>query len=230
MHPRKAARAGAAGWVGELNPELAPGEWGVFELDLGALSEVARDVVVYEDVISYPAVKQDLSFVVADEVQGKVTLRLRNVAWTDAEAGQGEQQSARARVDAQRVAQARDGSASGGLEQSAAGRVGGAVLATFGQRCSDRAARQIGAALRLCRRERGLRHLAEKAFRSALAASGLEACGTSRSASPTRKTFRFPMAGRIWALRCSTRTSGRKIPAIPSGGAYSGCSRRAWTA
>ena len=68
MHPRKAARAGAAGWVGELNPELAPGEWGVFELDLGALSEVARDVVVYEDVISYPAVKQDLSFVVADEV------------------------------------------------------------------------------------------------------------------------------------------------------------------
>ncbi|MGD0272545.1 MAG: phenylalanine--tRNA ligase subunit beta [Gaiellaceae bacterium] len=68
LHPRKAARVGAAGWVGELHPELAPGEWGVFELDLGALAEVARDVVVYEDVISYPAVKQDLSFVVAEEV------------------------------------------------------------------------------------------------------------------------------------------------------------------
>ena len=68
LHPRKAARAGAAGWAGELHPELAPGEWGVFELDLGALAELARDVVVYEDVISYPAVKQDLSFVVAEEV------------------------------------------------------------------------------------------------------------------------------------------------------------------
>jgi len=68
LHPRKAARAGAAGWVGELHPELAPGEWGVFELDLGELVAIAREVVVYEDVISYPIVKQDLSFVVSDEV------------------------------------------------------------------------------------------------------------------------------------------------------------------
>ena len=68
LHPRKAAHVGAAGWVGELHPELAPGEWGVFELDLAALAAVARDVVVYEDVISYPVAKQDLSFVVAEEV------------------------------------------------------------------------------------------------------------------------------------------------------------------
>jgi phenylalanyl-tRNA synthetase beta chain len=68
LHPRKAARVGDAGWVGELHPELAEGEWGAFEIDLDALAEIARDVVVYEDVITYPAVKQDLSFVVAEEV------------------------------------------------------------------------------------------------------------------------------------------------------------------
>jgi phenylalanyl-tRNA synthetase beta chain len=68
LHPLKVARVGAVGWVGELHPELAKGEWGAFELDLGALAEVASDVVVYTDVISFPAVKQDLSFVVAEGV------------------------------------------------------------------------------------------------------------------------------------------------------------------
>jgi phenylalanyl-tRNA synthetase beta chain len=68
LHPHKVARVGENGWVGELHPELAEGEWGAFELDLADLAEVARDVVVYEDVISFPAVKQDLSFVVAEEV------------------------------------------------------------------------------------------------------------------------------------------------------------------
>jgi phenylalanyl-tRNA synthetase beta chain len=43
-----------------------PGAWGAFGLDLGALCDVARELIVYQDVISYPAVKQDLSFVVAD--------------------------------------------------------------------------------------------------------------------------------------------------------------------
>ncbi|HEY5161071.1 MAG TPA: phenylalanine--tRNA ligase subunit beta [Gaiellaceae bacterium] len=68
LHPLKVARVDTAGWVGELHPELAEGEWGTFELDLGALAEVASDVVVYTDVISFPAVKQDLSFVVAEGV------------------------------------------------------------------------------------------------------------------------------------------------------------------
>jgi phenylalanyl-tRNA synthetase beta chain len=67
LHPVKAARIGTAGWVGELHPQIAEGEWGAFELDLEALAMVARDVVVYEDVVSYPAVKQDLSFVVPEE-------------------------------------------------------------------------------------------------------------------------------------------------------------------
>ncbi|MGZ4463516.1 MAG: phenylalanine--tRNA ligase subunit beta, partial [Gaiellaceae bacterium] len=70
LHPGKAARVeGGGGWVGELHPELLPGEWGAFELDLGALIEAAHELGVYQDVITYPAVKQDLSFVVAEEVQ-----------------------------------------------------------------------------------------------------------------------------------------------------------------
>jgi phenylalanyl-tRNA synthetase beta chain len=68
FHPVKAARVAEAGWVGELHPQVAGGGWGAFELDLLALAEVARDVVVYEDVVSYPAVKQDLSFVVSERV------------------------------------------------------------------------------------------------------------------------------------------------------------------
>jgi phenylalanyl-tRNA synthetase beta chain len=84
LHPHQAARVGEAGWVGELHPELAPGEWGAFELDLIALAEVARDVVVYADVISYPAVKQDLSFVVAEEtLAGEMIEAAREAAGTD---------------------------------------------------------------------------------------------------------------------------------------------------
>jgi phenylalanyl-tRNA synthetase beta chain len=70
LHPGKAARIeGGAGWLGELHPSLLPGRWGAFELDLGSLVAAAREVIVYEDVISFPAVKQDLSFVVAEDVR-----------------------------------------------------------------------------------------------------------------------------------------------------------------
>jgi phenylalanyl-tRNA synthetase beta chain len=44
------------------------GVWGVFELDLGDLLEAARDDVRYSDVITYPAVRQDLAFSVTEEV------------------------------------------------------------------------------------------------------------------------------------------------------------------
>jgi phenylalanyl-tRNA synthetase beta chain len=84
LHPHKIARVGESGWVGELHPELAEGEWGAFELDLGALAEVARDVVVYADVISFPAVKQDLSFVVSGEVlAGELIAGAREAAGAD---------------------------------------------------------------------------------------------------------------------------------------------------
>jgi phenylalanyl-tRNA synthetase beta chain len=84
LHPLTAARVGEAGWVGELHPELAEGEWGAFELDLGALVEVSKDVVVYTDVISFPAVKQDLSFVVAEStLAGEMIAAAREAAGGD---------------------------------------------------------------------------------------------------------------------------------------------------
>jgi phenylalanyl-tRNA synthetase beta chain len=47
--------------------ELEDG-WGYFEVDLDELFSRAPDVVVYEDVITYPALKQDLAFVVDEGV------------------------------------------------------------------------------------------------------------------------------------------------------------------
>jgi len=50
--------------------ELAelPGGWGFFELDLDALFADAPETIVYEDVITFPPVKQDLAFVVDESV------------------------------------------------------------------------------------------------------------------------------------------------------------------
>jgi phenylalanyl-tRNA synthetase beta chain len=67
LHPGKTARL-PTGWLGELHPALLEGVWSAFELDLGRLLEAAREEVVYEDVITYPPVQQDLAFAVADEV------------------------------------------------------------------------------------------------------------------------------------------------------------------
>ena len=67
LHPGKAA-AVEAGWVGELHPALLEGSWGVFELDLDTLFAQVPERVEYEDVVSYPAVHQDLAFVVPEDV------------------------------------------------------------------------------------------------------------------------------------------------------------------
>jgi phenylalanyl-tRNA synthetase beta chain len=67
LHPSRAARTDA-GSVGELHPELLEGSWSGFELDLERLFAEARDPVRYEDVITYPAVRQDLAFVVDETV------------------------------------------------------------------------------------------------------------------------------------------------------------------
>ena len=67
LHPGKSA-ATAAGVVGELHPAVLDGVWGVFELDLAKLLEVARDEVRYADVVSFPAVRQDLAFIVPEDV------------------------------------------------------------------------------------------------------------------------------------------------------------------
>jgi phenylalanyl-tRNA synthetase beta chain len=67
LHPGKAART-AEGWLGELHPALLDGSWGAFELDLDALAEAAPQVVAYAEVSPYPEVRQDLAFVVDEEV------------------------------------------------------------------------------------------------------------------------------------------------------------------
>jgi phenylalanyl-tRNA synthetase beta chain len=67
LHPGKTARTGA-GLVGELHPRALEGTWGAFELDLLELVAASREPVVYEDVITYPAVRQDIAVSVPEDV------------------------------------------------------------------------------------------------------------------------------------------------------------------
>jgi phenylalanyl-tRNA synthetase beta chain len=67
LHPGKAART-SEGWLGELHPALLDGTWGVFELDLDGLAEVAPQVVSFRPVSPYPEVRRDFAFVVDEEV------------------------------------------------------------------------------------------------------------------------------------------------------------------
>jgi len=67
LHPGKAANT-AQGWLGELHPALLEGVWGAFELDLDELAEAAPQVAAFAEVSPYPEVRQDLAFVVDDEV------------------------------------------------------------------------------------------------------------------------------------------------------------------
>jgi phenylalanyl-tRNA synthetase beta chain len=67
LHPGKAAQL-LEGWLGELHPSLLGGRWGAFELDLAALAAGLPSHVRYEDVMSFPAVRQDLAFVVEEHV------------------------------------------------------------------------------------------------------------------------------------------------------------------
>jgi phenylalanyl-tRNA synthetase beta chain len=67
LHPGKSA-ATDAGVVGELHPGVLLGVWGAFELDIAKLLGVAREEVRYTDVVSFPAVRQDLAFTVAEDV------------------------------------------------------------------------------------------------------------------------------------------------------------------
>jgi phenylalanyl-tRNA synthetase beta chain len=67
LHPGKAART-TEGWLGELHPAVLDGVWGAFELDLDALAEAAPQVVAFEPVSPYPEVRQDLAFVIDEEV------------------------------------------------------------------------------------------------------------------------------------------------------------------
>ncbi|MDF2750199.1 MAG: Phenylalanyl-tRNA synthetase beta chain, partial [Gaiellaceae bacterium] len=67
LHPGKTAQT-SLGIVGEVHPAVLDGSWGGFELDLDDLTAATREPVQYEDVVTYPAVKQDLAFVVDEAV------------------------------------------------------------------------------------------------------------------------------------------------------------------
>jgi phenylalanyl-tRNA synthetase beta chain len=67
LHPGKSA-ATASGILGELHPGVLDGIWGVFELDLAMLLAEVPEQVRYTDVVSFPAVRQDLAFAVPEEV------------------------------------------------------------------------------------------------------------------------------------------------------------------
>jgi phenylalanyl-tRNA synthetase beta chain len=56
------------GLVAQLDPSLLEGEWGVFELDLEELFAGIPERIEYEDVVTHPAVKQDVALVVAEDV------------------------------------------------------------------------------------------------------------------------------------------------------------------
>ena len=68
LHPGKSAQI-EAGVVGELHPALLEGTWGAFELDLETLAAASQEPVQYEDVITYPAVNQDIAVAVDDGVE-----------------------------------------------------------------------------------------------------------------------------------------------------------------
>ena len=80
FHPGKAART-ASGLVGELHPTLLDGVWCGFELDLDALFAESREPITYHDVITFPAVRQDLAVVVAEDVEaGAIVAAAREAA------------------------------------------------------------------------------------------------------------------------------------------------------
>ncbi|MBV8396740.1 MAG: phenylalanine--tRNA ligase subunit beta, partial [Actinobacteria bacterium] len=62
-------------------PRELDGEWGAFELDLAALFAGAREPVTYEDVITYPAIRQDIAVAVPDDVAaGEIVAVARDAA------------------------------------------------------------------------------------------------------------------------------------------------------
>ncbi len=76
LHPGRAARvliAGTqAGWIGEIHPEVAAGwDWddpvAAFEVDLDVAAEHVR-FTAYQDLTSFPEIREDLAVIVADTV------------------------------------------------------------------------------------------------------------------------------------------------------------------
>ena len=143
VHPGKAA-ALEAGWVGELRPDLLEGAWGAFELDLATLFSAVPERLLYEDVLTYPGVRQDLAFVVDEHVAaGELVLAAREAAGPELremrvfDVYRGEQAGAGRKSIAFRV-----------LFQSAERTLSDEDAAKLRERISEALARQFGAKLR----------------------------------------------------------------------------------
>lgn len=79
--PSPACAATEGGWVAQLDPRLLDGEWGAFELDLDALFARVPERVLYRDVVTFPPVREDLAFAVAEEVPaGELVAAAREAA------------------------------------------------------------------------------------------------------------------------------------------------------
>ncbi len=87
FHPGKTART-SAGVLGELNPRVLAGEWGALELDLEALFAESREPVTYEDVITYPAVRQVEAGELVDAAREAAGPELREVEIFDVYRGE----------------------------------------------------------------------------------------------------------------------------------------------
>ena len=79
LHPGKAAETDA-GWLGELHPTLLDGRWGVFELDVARLMAPVPERILYEDVITYPASRQDIAVAVAEDVEAGAVVAVAHEA------------------------------------------------------------------------------------------------------------------------------------------------------
>ena len=83
LHPGKSG-ATAEGWFGELHPTVLDGVWGAFELDLDALVARTPGAVSYEEVSAFPELRQDLAFVVDEDVPAAALLAAIRAAAGDA--------------------------------------------------------------------------------------------------------------------------------------------------
>jgi phenylalanyl-tRNA synthetase beta chain len=82
LHPGRAARividGTPAGWIGEIHPQVAAGwDWtsavAAFEVDLDVAAEHVR-FAAYEDLTSFPEIREDLAVIVADTVSAAQVL------------------------------------------------------------------------------------------------------------------------------------------------------------
>jgi phenylalanyl-tRNA synthetase beta chain len=83
LHPGRAAAVTAAGievgWIGEIHP-LVLAEWDLagtvaaFELNLDAVAERVPGAARYEDVTSFPSVREDLAVIVPDAVTASAVI------------------------------------------------------------------------------------------------------------------------------------------------------------